>query len=219
VIAGAAVAALAIAAVTLDAARAERLWSPFSFQAQRGLQVEAFAALPLLWARHFGALADSAIVYAACKCHEIHGPWSGAALSAASGALWLGVAGLAALHVRALRAPPAARTSALAAQLAALSVIVWIAAGKAFSPQYLVWVAAPLAALGALPGRRLPWTDIALLLAACALTQLVFPSRYDVLILGGEGAAPVLAALTLRDLLLVALGIRIARDVWRTTRG
>jgi hypothetical protein len=212
---GALLAASAIAVAALVAAGVERLWSPFYFQARRGLQVEAFAALPLHWARHFDALADATIVYGECKCHEIHSPWTGAALSLASGALWLGVAGLAVLYVRALRAPEAARTGALAAQLTVLSVIVWIATNKAFSPQYLIWVAAPLAALGALPGGRLPRADIALLLAACALTQFVFPSRYHLLLLGGDSAAQVLTALTVRDLLLVAMGVRLALRIWR----
>jgi hypothetical protein len=217
VIGGAILVAGAIAVATFAAAGLERLWSPFMFQARRSLQVEAFAALPLLWARHFGALADGAVVYGECKCYEVNSPWTDAALPFASGALWLGVAGLVLLYLRALRAPEPARTSSLAAQLTVLSVIVWIATNKAFSPQYLVWVAAPLAALGVLPPRQLPRADIGLFLLACALTQFVFPSNYHLLLVGGEAAAKVLIALTIRDALLITLGVRLAVKIWRAT--
>jgi hypothetical protein len=218
VIFGLAAAALAIAAVTALASGAWRLWTPFLVQELRGLQLEAFAALPLLWARHFGRLGDSAVVYAQCRCYEIHGPAADAALSVASAAFWLAAAVLVVLHVRAWRAPPVARTSAAAAQLTALSVIAWTATSKVFSPQYLLWVAAPLAALGALRDAELRRVDIALLLAACALTQFLFPSRYNLLIQGGDGAAIALAALTLRDILLVVLGVRLAARTWQITR-
>jgi hypothetical protein len=217
IIAGAVLTGLLLGALTVVAVGAERLWSPFYFQARRGLQVEAFAALPLLWAHHIAGHADTMIVYAECKCHEIHGPGTGAALLLASSALLLGAAGLALLYARAFRAPEAVRTTSLALQLIVLSVIVWIATGKVFSPQYLLWVAAPLAALGVLPGRQLPRADIALLLLACALSQFVFPSHYSPLILGGDDAARVLSALTLRDLLLLALGARLAARIWRST--
>ena len=219
VIAGAALAALAAGALTVLAAGWERLWSPFVFQASRGLQIEAFAALPLLWAHHAGGLAGSVILHAPeCKCHEIRAAATAGALSLAAGARWLGLAGLALLFVRALRAPEAARSAALAAQLTALSVIIWIATNKAFSPQYMVWVAAPLAALGVLQAGPSYRTNVALLLLACALTQYVFPSSYDALVAGGREAAPALTVLTLRDLLVLTLGARLALDLWRDTR-
>ena len=48
------------------------------------------------------------------------------------------------------------------------------------------------------------------------LTQLVFPFNYDGLV-GAEPRASVIAALTLRDLLVVVLAARFAARAWRAT--
>ena len=204
------------AGATVLAGGVERLWSPFAFQAQRGLHVEAFAALPLLWARHF-APERWQTGLGACRCWELQGPGVELVQQMAAGALLLGVAAMLLLHARAFAAPAAARTAALAARLTVVFLIVWIATNKVFSPQYLVWIAAPLAALAVLPGEELPRTDLALLAAACALTHLVFPLNYTALAHAEESRAWVLAALTLRDAALLALGARLAARIWRST--
>ena len=219
-IAAVALAGLALTAATVAAAGFERLWSPLAFQAQRGLHVEAFAALPLLWARHFDPGAWQTVL-AECRCWELQGPGVAAAMQAGSGALLLGLAGVQLLHARAFAAPPAQRTVALAARLTVLFLIVWIASNKVFSPQYLIWLAAPLAALGAmrnaLRGEELARADLVLLALACALTQAVFPLNYPALAHAEQSKLWVLAALTLRDAAIASLGLRLAAQIWRST--
>lgn len=213
-IAGIALSGLALAGATVAAAGFERLWSPLTFQAERGLHVEAFSALPLLWARHFDP-GGWQTVLAQCRCWELQGPGVEAAMQLGSGALWLGVAGLVLLHARAFAAPPALRTAALAARLTVLFLVVWIASNKVFSPQYLIWLAAPLAALGVM--EKLPRADLALLAIACLLTQVVFPLNYPALAHAEQSKLWVLAVLTLRDAAILALGVRLAAQIWRST--
>ena len=215
-IGGFAVTGIVLVAATLAAGGIERLWSPLAFQSQRGLQVEAFAALPFLWARHFSP-GNWESRLGACRCYELHGPGVELALQLASAGLLIGFAGLAFLHLRAFKAPAAARTAALAARLSVLALIVFIATNKVFSPQYLIWLAAPLAVLALLAEDGLPRTDFALLMAACALTQVVFPLNYAALAQVEESRVWVLAVLLARDAAIVALGARLAARIWRDT--
>jgi hypothetical protein len=211
-------AALVLALATAAAAGWGRWFSPLVEQAERGLQIEAFAALPLLWARYFDPGGAWSLSYAACKCTEIFGPGVGAALAAAAFALLLGGLALAAMHVRAFVAPAERRTPALAALLTALGILVWLVAGRVFSPQYLIWLAAPLAVLGALAKPGLAHRDVALFVAACVLTQAVFPFGYAALVIERHPLqAPFLVAMTLRDVLLLVLGARLAGQLWRAS--
>ena len=211
----ASMAALLVAA-TVAVGGVERLWSPFAFQAGRGLHVEAFPALPFLWARHLG-LGTWESSLGACRCYELHGDGVALAQQIAGGALILALAGLALLYFRALRSDAAARTPALAARLTLLALLAFIGTNKVFSPQYLVWVAAPMAALALLDRDGLARADVALLLAACALTHVIFPLNYATLAHAGESRAWVLLVLLLRDALLVWLAARLAARVWRDT--
>jgi hypothetical protein len=209
-----------LAAATVAAAGAERLWSPLTVQFGRGVQIESFAALPLLWLRYLdGGTRWQTLGVEACACVEVAGPGIGAVQATAGAVALAGGAALAWLHLRALRAPQAVRTVALAAILGTLVVLLSIATSRVFSPQYVIWLAALLAALGALPGGMLERGDVALLVAACLLTHLVFPLGYHYLQIEPRGAGPLamLVALTLRDALLVALGLRLAARAWRAT--
>ncbi|HEX9395729.1 MAG TPA: glycosyltransferase 87 family protein [Burkholderiales bacterium] len=213
---GAAITGTALAAVSAAAGGVERLWSPFAFQAGRGLHVEAFAALPFLWARHFAAGGWESRL-GECRCYELHGPGVDLAMQLAAAALALGAIGLAALYWRALRAHPAARNAALAARLTVIGLILFIATNKVFSPQYLIWLAAPLAVLALLAEDGLPRADFTLLLAACALTHVVFPLNYGTLAHVEQSRAWILTVLLARDAALIALGARLAVRAWRDT--
>jgi hypothetical protein len=208
---------LAMVLATLAAAGAQRLGSPLVWQQARGLQVEALAALPFLWARHLDADARWTTPFTEFNCYEVLGPGVDIALQASLIAMGLALIGLAILYVRALRAPAGVRGPALAAVILLVTVLAVVATNKVFSPQYLIWLAAPLAALGTLPGSPLARADGILFLAACTLTQLVYPLNYGALVNEGQTSAWVLAALTLRDLLLVALGVRLTVQAWRAT--
>ena len=216
-IAGIALAGIALAAASVAAGGFERLWSPLAFQGQRGLQVEAFTALPFLWLRHFNPGTWEASL-GACRCYELHGPGVELAMQFASAGLLAGFAGLALLYWRAFRAPETARTAALAARLTVLALIVFIASNKVFSPQYLLWLAAPLAVLALLAHDGLPRADLGLLIAACALTHLmVLPMNYAALARVEDSRVWVLAVLLARDAAIVALGARLAARTWRDT--
>jgi hypothetical protein len=199
---------------TVAFAGAGRLWSPLALQAQRGLQIESFAALPFLWLRYLSPGGAWAVQpNDLCNCHELVGPGVPQALALAGFATFAVAAGVLAVHVRAFFAPSATRNAGVAALLAALMLVAWLVTARVFSPQYMVWLAAPLAALGVLPGKGLRRGDVALFVVACLLTHLVFPLGYEPLIQEGHLLqGPALAILTLRDSLVLVLGVRLVLE-------
>lgn len=208
-----------LALATLAAAGAERLWSPLGTQLGRGLQFEAFAALPFLWLRFFdGGGSWTLQAMASCNCHEVAGPGAATALQAANAAGLLGIALLAWAHWRALALPAALRDAALAALLACLSVLVVVATSRVFSPQYMIWIAVMVATLGVLPGQAVGRAEVLLMLAACVLTQIVYPAGLLALMQPSHPGQPgALLALTLRDALVIVLAMRLAARLWRAT--
>ena len=212
---------VALALATVAAAGWGRLWSPFALQSQRGLQLEAIVALPLLWARYLDADGRWTVRQddVLCKCHELYGPGVDVALQLTLPALLIAAAFVALLHLRAFAAPPAARTCAVAALLTALSLLAWLVTARVFSPQYMIWLAAPLAVLGTLPGAPLARLDLALVAAAALLTHLIYPLGYEAVLVERHPLQAIfLVIATLRDALLVALGVRLAMQTWRLTR-
>ena len=204
----------ALVLVTAVAAGWARVFSPLASLATRGLHLEAVTALPLLWARYLEGGSRWTVAFSqACHCHELVGP--GTALAAAAGVIVLlaGAALVVLLYVR-CSASPAAPSSATGALLAALTLLVWILGARVFSPQYLVWLAAPLAVAGVLPGSALRSLDVALLVAAALLTHLVYPLGYEALVVQGHFLQDkALIALTLRDALLIVAAARLVRLV------
>jgi hypothetical protein len=202
----------AIAVAALLAAGSDRLVSPFAMQGERGLQIEAFVALPFLWLRYFDGGSRWTVRFAACHCHEIFGPGVDVALHVTSLLVVAGAAFVALLYVRAFQAPAPARSARRGALLAALTVLVWVAGARVFSPQYLLWLAAPLAVFAALPGAAPKPAEVALLVGAAALTHFIYPLTYEALIVERHAVQSVsLAALSMRDALLLALGWRLGR--------
>jgi hypothetical protein len=87
----------------------------------------------------------------------------------------------------------------------ALGVLAFMLPTRVLSPQYLVWVCAPLVGLAERrPGRRALW----LLAAAAVLSQVIFPFRYQQL---QDLAAFDVTLLATRNLLLVAVGVLTVR--------
>ncbi len=199
----------------------ERLWSPLTYQSDRGLQIEAVAAtVPMrAWAADLGYV----VWYSPFHAYEVTGPSTG---------LWLQVVGL---------AGPLALVGCL------VLLVVWVRAGNprsalpylaltgigafvitspALSPQYLLWIAAPTAVLLGLatgPGRWRPALAPAMLtwIAAvilCLLTTAVYPVYYDALLAVGEETPRALALLTARNAALVAFVGWTAALAWVTTR-
>jgi hypothetical protein len=169
------------------------------FQSSRPLQIESLGAAVLLVAHQLG----------------IYGPWvinqSGSQnLGGGTARLlaWASFAyGLIALLAIWRAFAHSARTPQQLVASCAAAVTAYVVFGKVLSPQYLIWLL-PLIAL--LHSRRLA----ALTLAALLLTQLYFQHHYhDVITLH-----PIVWAVIVRDLTLLALFCLLARDALRRPR-
>jgi len=190
-----------------------RLLSPLHWQSERGLQLEAYTALPLLVADLFRPDRWQ-VAYTRFYAFQVSGPGTGGALAAATVASGLAALLLAVLWLRAARLRDAA-SPAVAGLLGTLTVCLMAVTNKTLSPQYLIWIAALAAAVGvAYPG-AVPRGATALLLATCALTQVIFPLNYDPLVAGRPYAVLLLLV---RDAGLLAVAALVGRRIWVLTR-
>lgn len=177
---------------------------------ERPLQIEALGASLLVLAN---AVAGMPIeVVHSFDSWNLAGPTPDAI---AAGQTLLSVPVLAALFFRfgLGRAGPAAL-----ALVAAAALTVYVGLGKAFSPQYMLWLF-PLVALlpAALPTR--PWglAVIGLLTAATLLTSIYYPANYWPYVNGRElGWTLVVVG---RNVLVMALVALLVVATWRATRG
>lgn len=197
----------------------ENLLSFLSEQGERGLQVEAVGATPWLLA----SLVSSDLrveLNAPLVTWEVHGPGT-QEVADVLGVLF--VVGLAAAGVFlwwcARRLGPRLWSDDTArAQLlvrgALLVATLLIVLNKVGSPQYVGWVAPPVAVALAL---RLPgWRATAWLVAGIAgATQLVFPWTYSQITAGGPGATALLAV---RNAALVVLAVMVVVALVRDAR-
>lgn len=169
-------------------------------QSARGLQLESIAATPYLLARAVGA--DGIAIRYEYGAYQISGPGVGAVVSATTVAT---VAVLAAFVVL-------ARRGAAPVPLALATLLAVVVAARVLSPQYLVWVLG-VAGLALASGTRGLTRTAVLLVAAAALSQLLYPLLY-----GGLRRAEVLPAVILlaRNALLVAATVTVIRAL-RTT--
>jgi hypothetical protein len=204
------------AALLLVAALAggTRLVSPLTWQGERGLQLEAYAALPLLVTGVFDPGCWH-VEYTRFYAFQVVGPGTEAAMAAATAASGLAVLLLAVLWLRAARLR-GALPPAVAGLLGTLTVSLMAMTDKTLSPQYLIWVAALLAVVGVTHPDALPRGTVALLLATCALTQVIFPLNYDPLVAIRPYAVVLLLV---RDAGLAAVAALVGRQVWLLTRG
>ncbi|GEL93973.1 glycosyltransferase 87 family protein [Cellulomonas composti] len=197
----------------------EHLGSFLTEQHRRGLQVEAVGATPWVLAALFTPRVTIGL-NEQITTWEIYGPgtqWAADALGAAF-VVGLGLVGAFLWWCsrragdrlwadRVLRAQLLTR----GALLVATTLIVF---NKVGSPQYLGWVAPPVAVALAL---RLPgWRGTSALVAGLALaTQVIFPIGYTQLVTGGPGMALVLAA---RNVGLVVLAVTCVVALLRISR-
>lgn len=199
----------------------QRSTSALTWQSDRGLQIESIAAtVPML--RHtFGQSGDYYTELSVHNAWEIHGPqvdfWQATTDATLALAVlltlllgWLialnGV-GLPGRRLSSALEQVATLTRVRAIVLAQLAIIcAVIVANKTFSPQYMIWLAGPLAILITVPAaRRDRAVDrmLALLgLATALLTHLVFPLNYYGLI-SEEPAAGATLLLVGRNLVMV----------------
>jgi hypothetical protein len=195
---------LAIAAVSLVIGGPGRLLSPLHWQSGRGLQIESVTALPLMlaWAVHPKGTWDIRI--SDYKAYEIFGPGVHALITVSTVLTVLGLVVLGWLWYRA-RTQPSVSAETVAWLFLATAAMVTIT-NKTLSPQYILWLGGPLAALLARwPGDPEVRRAARLLLVICVLTQIVFPLTYNHLTNADHATIPAMLVLTLRNVLLVRL--------------
>ncbi len=212
------VAGVGLALISLIFGGLSRLVSPLTWQSDRGLQIESLWATPLMVAR---ALAPQTwrVDISTYQAFEIFGPGVSGSLIASTVASVLGLLVIAALIVRAYRngAP-----SPVALGLMMFAIIaVMIVTNKTLSPQYVLWLGGPAAALLVIrppDGRRGIVTRLAVqVLVLAGLTQLVYPLLYRGLEgLGGPTFLIVSTlALVLRNLALAVFTVAACVSAWR----
>ncbi len=223
--------AAAVCAVVVGAVAAlgggEHLLSFLTQQSDRRLQVESVAATP--WAV-LRAIDSSDAVF---SLNQSLVTWEVASPAATSTARVLDVAlvlAVGAAGVLLWWAGARGRHGAALLPGALLMLTLLVVFNKVGSPQFLTWLAPPVAvaiarsgpASGAGPGtavgRRVErWVPVAAVLGlvAAALTQVVFPWGYEAYL---EGHAGVTAALVVRNALIVALAVVVARALVAVAR-
>lgn len=202
----------------------ERTASALTWQSDRGLQIESVWASPLLVARLHGG--DAEVIMSHYNAFEVSGTGVEQWMAWSTIATLAGGLAIAAITIRGLaqlRAPeagterPAAQLQWLAVAVTAMIAVV-IVTNKTLSPQYLLWLGAPLVvAVAADPNRLRRWLWAAGLLVLGTLTQLVYPVWYDAL-WGGTGVAADTARVTwtlaIRNVLLVGAMVLLLWQAW-----
>ena len=207
------IAGLGLALASLAAVGWERTVSPVTWQSGRGLQIESVPATPLMWLRTFTDNPSWPISLSDYNALEIEAGSPGVglmlgvatALTAATVAL---TAWLSARLIRNLRRDDPLLQPAILFSVLAV-VLATIVSNKTLSPQYILWLGGPMAAL-LLTGmperlrRHLRVHAVALVIVG-ALTQLSYPwGAYGVMAIP-LGSGPETAVLVLRNLALVVL--------------
>ena len=200
-----------------------RTVSPLTWQSARGLQIESISATWLMW-RHTQT-SGLTVRYTQHLAYELSGPgvtgWlhvsTGlmvAAILLAGAIAWLTVRSAPGVRDRRTHEPRPPDDLAWAQLLGVLAITsAIIVANKSFSPQYLMWLAGPLALLAGStthPDRRTRVASWGLLgWAVALLTQVVYPLGYDALIANPGGTA-VTGLLIARNIGMIVLAVTTA---------
>ncbi|HTF41908.1 MAG TPA: glycosyltransferase family 87 protein [Propionibacteriaceae bacterium] len=197
-----------------------RLISPLTWQSDRGLQIESIWATPLMLARALRP--DQWIVdISQYQAYEIFGPGVDAWVMISSVATLLGLALIILLTVRAFRHDGS--TPAAIGFVVLATVAIMVITNKTLSPQYLLWVGGPMAALLAYRPQATHDEQPAIsrvagqVLILALLTQLVYPLFYDSY-LGREGHAMIIISTIVtatRKVALVVFTIEVCQMAWR----
>jgi hypothetical protein len=197
-----------------------RLISPLTWQSDRGLQIESIWATPLMLARALRP--DQWIVdISQYQAYEIFGPGVDAWVVISSIATLLGLALIILLTVRAFRHDGSTPSAIGFVVLATVAIMV--ITNKTLSPQYLLWVGGPMAALLAYRPQATRDEQPAIsrvagqALILALLTQLVYPVFYDSY-LGRAGHAMIIISTivtAIRNVALVVFTIEVCQMAWR----
>jgi len=171
------------------------------YHVQRGVQIESLWANLIGIAHLLGLPARTVYGFGA---YDLTSSVSGAAKALSGVATVAALAGAAWLVWRRARARGGLGPADWAGAFA-LGTFAFVLSSRVLSPQYLVWLCAPMVGLAPfLAGRRALWT----LVAAAAVSQVVFPFRYTQL----RRLYPFdVGLLTLRNLLLIVACVLVVR--------
>lgn len=189
----------------------ENLLGFLSQMSGRGLQIEAVGATPLLWLTQVGVTHiqyDRQIL-----TFQLAGPGVDVVAAVLTPLMVVGVIAVAGLALWRLRAGASARRLLPATMLALVAVL--IACNKVGSPQFQVWMLAPLVLWWLVDGPRVRIPAI-LVLIDYALTQAVYPVVYDQLL--AAQALPIVL-LSARNLMVVLICVIAIRAIVRTPVG
>jgi hypothetical protein len=192
-----------------------RAISPLHWQSARGLQIESVSATPLMLARMFDT-ARWRVALSEYKAFEIFGPGVHAfavlstALTVAGGGL------LIVMWWRAIR-HPSASAETLGWLFLATALVVTVT-NKTLSPQYLLWLGGPVAALAVrAPANPAVRQFGRILLLAALATQLEYPIGYDAIVRAQHTMPLWMVVLAARNVLLVVLTVLAVRRFWQLT--
>jgi hypothetical protein len=197
-----------------------RLISPLTWQSDRGLQIESIWATPLMLAR--AASPDQWLVdISQYQAYEIFGPGVDVWIVISNLATLLGLTMIILLTIRAFRhngSTPVAIGFVVVATVAIMTIT-----NKTLSPQYLLWLGGPMAALMVLRPNASVDEQPAInrmagqLLILALLTQLVYPLFYDGY-LGRSGQLMIILSTgvtAIRNLALVVFTVEACWLAWR----
>jgi hypothetical protein len=204
-----------LAVVSLAVAGYGRLVSPVNWQAARGLQIESVPATPLMLARVVRPHGVWNVRTSTYKATEIFGVGVHAMVVASTVLTAVALLALAWLWLRCRRAPELTTLGWLILAAAAALTVT----NKTLSPQYILWLGGPVAALFVLAPADPAVRRIArLLIVVSVCTQFVYPIWYGRLVDVGWATVPMTMLLTVRNALLCWLAWLAGAEVWRRTR-
>lgn len=205
-----------LALISLVLGGVDRLLSPLQWQSGRGLQIESVPASPLMLIRSLDP-ENWLVLTSTFKSAEIFGVGVGTSLVFTKILFLAGLLLLGGLWLRA-QALPAVSAETLAWLILATAAVMTVT-NKVLSPQYVLWLGGPLAALMVrAPGDETVRRAARLLMAIAVMTQLVFPVLYSHLMKDTHATIAVTLLLVLRNVLLVRFTYIACRQVWRQTR-
>jgi hypothetical protein len=205
-----------IGGIALAIGGISRTLSPLHWQAARGLQIESVAATPLMLGRMVHPVGTWDMRISQYKAFEIFGP--GVQLTGRLTTVFTVLGGLllVLLWWRAAHGAPSAGTLGWIFLSTALIVTV---TNKTLSPQYLLWLGGPAAALAVrAPADPAVRTFARVLLVTAVATQLVFPIGYNALLKTHSLMPLVTLSLAARNLLLLWLTWYAVRQAWIQTQ-
>ncbi len=202
-----------IVGVGLAAGAGKHLLSFVTEQSDRQLQFEAPITTPWVWLNLFHVPGTKSYFNNDIYTQEVTGPGTDLAVRIMTPLMFLVLLLIAVIMLFALFAGANRQDLLLVGALAMVSAFVLF--NKVGSPQYMLWIT-PVVAAGLLRPARLWRTVAALMVVVGVLTTIEFPLFYLEML---SGNMLVTLALTVRNLLLIAVFVLPVRELFRLCMG